>query len=90
MIEINFSLSYKCYAYFILQFYCVVKIIIEIEIWRKLNQFKKYDNFGIYYELKKHLEIVMVYSCMSTVGIAVFFMFYLYTLFLAGTHLVCW
>ena len=85
IIEINFGSWYNFYSYSILVLYYVIKMLVEVQIWRKLNQFKKYDNFGIYYELKTFLKIAIVYCVFVAVLIPVVFMYRPYTLFLSGT-----
>ena len=61
IIELMNAHEYIIYSQNVLVLYFMIKIGCGITLWRKFGVFKTYDNFGIYYELKKTIQICIVY-----------------------------
>ena len=59
------------YSQNILVVYYMIKIGCGIKLWRKFRIFKTYDNFGIYYELKKTIQISLVYCLLPPIIIPI-------------------
>ena len=81
---VTFGIKYPYYLYGIFILYCFAKVGLGIKIWQKFDQFKKFDNFGIYYELKKILQIFLVYILGQCIVVPIHWHFYPFAQFAVG------
>ena len=88
LMQTNFGQAYMVHGYYILTLYFFVKLIVAIKIWKKFGKFKIYDNFGIYHELTKSLQISALYALVQPIIVPLSYIFLPYSTYIVGTPAV--